>query len=147
MTSSSGFGKPQSQPKVSKRANERKAAAQRYDQMKTEGTPEFEVYIRIQGKKNWYPVGAIAVKRSSLIDRAIFDSQEQLLQGAFRLFPILRKNQNQLEYGYRLKEYKDEPIKLAVKPKAVSNPLQSAISQTVSQLSDRLTGLLQRNQR
>jgi len=141
MATNPGFGKPKPQPKLSKRTAERREAVKQYDQMKAEGIPDFEIYIRIQGKKAWYPVGSLAVKRSNLINKAIFDSQEQLLQGALRLFPVLRKNQNQLEYGYRLKEYKDEPIQLAVKPEETArNPLQAAIGS----LRDRATSLFKR---
>ncbi|MBE9178578.1 hypothetical protein IQ268_08405 [Oculatella sp. LEGE 06141] len=136
MTNHLGFGKPQPQPKSSTRSTKRAEAAKQYDQMKADGIPEFEVYIRIAGKKNWYPVGAIAVKRSSQINHAIFDSQEQLLQGAFRLFPVLRKHQQQLEYGYRLKEFKDDPIQLAEPSKARSaGGLQAAVSQIQSGIS------------
>lgn len=134
-----GFGKPQvQQPKSSKRSAERAVAAQQYEQMKTDGTPDFEVYIRIQDKKTWYPVGVIAVKRSSQIDRAIFDSQQDLLQGAFRLYPILRKHQHQLEYGYRLKEFKDDPIQLAVPSQA------QAGGGLFAQVKDRVSSLFQR---
>lgn len=141
MSANLGFGKPQPKAKVSKRSPERARAAKQYERMKADGTPDFEIYIRIQGKTNWYPVGAIAVQRSSQIDRAIFDSQEELLKGAFRLFPILRKNQHQLEYGYRLKEFKDEPIQLAVPPQSSdNNGLQAAIAQ----VKDRVSSLLKR---
>ena len=130
MTTNSGFSKTQPKPSVSKRAAERTRAVKRYDKLKAEGIPDFEVYIRIQGKKAWYPVGSIAVKRSDQINRAIFNSQENLLQGAFRLFPILRKHSTQLEYGYRLKEFKDEPIQLAVAPSPKGNAgIQGAIAQ------------------
>jgi hypothetical protein len=142
MATQLGFGKPQPQPKVSKRATERATASKHYEQMKAEGTPDFEVYIRIQGKKNWYPVGVIAVKRSNQISRAIFDSQAELLQGAFRLYPILRKHQNQLEYGYRLKEFKDEPIQVASLAQAQSS---GGLQAVVDQVKGRIAGLLQRN--
>lgn len=138
MTSNLGFGKtqPQSQAKVSKRSQERAKASQELDRMRADGIPEFEVYIRIQGKKGWYPVGAIAVKRSSQIDEAIFGSQADLLQGAFRLHPVLRKHQQQLEYGYRLKEFKDEPIQLAVPPQpGVTNGIGAALDQAKSRVS------------
>ncbi|MDX2214832.1 MAG: HHL1-like protein [Oculatellaceae cyanobacterium bins.114] len=140
MSANLGFGKPQSQPKAPKRSPERAKAAQQYDRLKTDGTPDYEIYIRIQGRPNWFPVGAIAIKRSSQINQAIFDSQQELLQGAFRLFPMLRKHQQHLEYGYRLKEFKDEPIQLAVPPKSSRNPLQNA----VGQLGDRLTSIFKR---
>lgn len=139
MTTHSGFGKPQTQPK-SKRSTKRAEAAKQYDQMKADGVPEFEIYLRIRGKKNWYPVGVIAVKRSSQINQAIFGSQDDLLQGAFRLYPVLRKHQQQLEYGYRLKEYKDEPIQVAVPPQVNQNAgLQTVISRV-----KRVAALLQR---
>jgi hypothetical protein len=142
MANQLGFGKPQPQPKVSKRATERAVAAKQYDQMKADGTPDFEVYIRIQGKKNWYPVGVIAVKRSNQISRAIFDSRDELLQGAFRLYPVLRKHQGQLEYGYRLKEFKDDPIQVATQAQAQANGGGQNI---LAQVKDRVAALLKRN--
>lgn len=141
MSTNLGFGKPQPQPKASKRSVERRKAAEQYEKMKAGGIPDFEVYIRIQGKKQWYPVGAIAVKRSSQIDRAIFDSQDQLLQGAFRLYPVLRKHQHQLEYGYRLKEFKDEPIQLATPPQSQG---MNIVQATIEQVKDRVGSLLKR---
>lgn len=141
MATNLGFGKPQAQPKVSKRSTERTKAAKEYEKMKADGTPDFEIYIRIQGKNNWYPVGGIAVKRSNQINQAIFGSQDELLKGAFRLYPILRKHQNQLEYGYRLKEFKDEPIQLAVPPQSKSN---NGLQMAITQVKDRVSSLLKR---
>lgn len=140
MSANLGFGKSQPQPKVSKRSTERAQAAQEFDKMKANGVPEFEIYIRIQGKKQWYPVGVIAVKRSSQINQAIFGSQADLLQGAFRLYPILRKHQHQLEYGYRLKEFKDEPIQLAIAPDSGGAGLAGVLDQA----KERVAGLFKR---
>jgi hypothetical protein len=137
MTTTKGFGKTPPAPKVSARSQQRAQAAQEYDEMKTKGVPDFEVYIRIKDKKPWYPVGSIAVKRSSQIHQAIYANQEDLLQGAFRLFPILKKNQQQLEYGFRLKEFKDEPIQLAEPPaENVGNAVQGAIAKARNKLAD-----------
>ncbi|MBW4692104.1 MAG: hypothetical protein KME27_10080 [Lyngbya sp. HA4199-MV5] len=141
MTANPGFGKTQPKLNVSKRAAARVEAVKRYDKLKAEGIPDFEIYIRIQGKKAWYPVGSIAVKRSDQINRAIFESQDNLLQGAFRLFPILRKHQAQLEYGYRLKEFKDEPIQLAVAP---SSRGAANVQGMLTQVKDRVASLFQR---
>ncbi|MBW4582195.1 MAG: hypothetical protein KME42_21730 [Tildeniella nuda ZEHNDER 1965/U140] len=141
MAANSGFGKAQPVPNVSKRAAVRTEAVKRYDKLKAEGIPDFEIYIRIQGKKAWYPVGSLAVKRSDQINRAIFDSQDNLLQGAFRLFPVLRKHQTQLEYGYRLKEFKDEPIQLAVAPQPGGN---AKLEGAIAQIKDRLGALFKR---
>ena len=111
-----GFGEKPSEKKESARTKQRKQASEQYDQMKTDGVPEYEVYMRAMGTKQWFPVGAIAVRRSNQISRAIYHSEADLLQGAFRAFPVLKKNEGNLEYGYRLKEFKDDDIQVAVKP-------------------------------
>ena len=135
-----GFGKPVPKRKPSEQSKRRQQASKEMDKRHSSGDPEFEVHIRIQGKKQWYPVGVIAVKRSAQIDRAIFASEEDLLQGAFRIYPILRKNRNNLEYGYRLKEFKDEPITVAKEPKFTPEGVQGM----VTGVKDRLTGLFKR---
>ncbi|MEL7035349.1 MAG: HHL1-like protein [Cyanobacteria bacterium J06592_8] len=139
MSTNLGFGKTQ-QTKPSKRSTERKKAAKEYEKMKADGTPDYEIYIRVQGQRNWYPVGVIAVERSDQINQAIFGSQEELLQGAFRIFPRLRKHEGQLEYGYRLKEFKDEPVQVAVPPQSRGNGLQTAIAS----LRNRVSSLLKK---
>ena len=148
MSTNLGFGKPKPEPKVSKRSAERTAAAQEYDRMKSDGMPDYEIYIRIKDKKPWFPVGSIAVKRSNQINQAIFANQEELLQGAFRLFPVLKKNQAQLEYGYRLKEFKDDPIELAVPtPPTALNGVQAGfdgIQAAVGGLGDRIASMFKR---
>lgn len=131
MTTSGGFGKKvHKEKKQTASAAKRAEASKQFDEFKSKGLPEYEIYIRIQGKKQWFPVGAIAVKRSNQIHAAIFDNEEELRKGAFRLFPVLKKNQANLEYGYRLKEFKDEPIELAQRPVAKgANPVQQVLSQ------------------
>lgn len=139
-----GFGKVQTSKKSPKTSSKRAQASKQYDKMKTEGVPEFNIYIRIQGKKTWYPVGSLAVNRTSQINRAIFDTENDLRQGAFRLFPVLRKNQNQLEYGYRLKgsEFADEPIELAVPPQPV---VPNFIQSTIDKVKDSFSAVLKRD--
>lgn len=112
-----GFGKQAPKKPKSERTQKREKASRQYDQMKSKGLPEYEVYVRAQGAKQWFPIGAIAVQRSSLVSRAIYDSEADLLQGAFRAFPVLKKSQGNLEYGYRLKGEKDDDIELAIKPR------------------------------
>jgi hypothetical protein len=58
----------------------------------------------------------MSVERSNQISRAIFQQEKELLQGVFRLYPKLRKFENELEYGYRLKEFGDEEITIALTP-------------------------------
>lgn len=142
MTSSTGFGKKvHKEKKQSDGSKKRAAASQQYDNFKSSGSPEYEIYIRVKDKKQWYPVGAIAVKRSSQICAAIYDNEEELCKGAFRLFPILKKNKENLEYGYRLKEYRDEPIQVAERPAAI---VPNAVQQAVAQVGEKLGGLFKR---
>lgn len=115
-----GFGKKTPKKPKSERTKKREKASKQYDEMKREGMPEYEVYMRKAGSQQWYPVGAIAVRRSSQISRAIYHSEADLLQGAYRAFPVLKKNKGNLEYGYRLKGERDDDIELAVKPLARS---------------------------
>ncbi len=125
-----GFGQPkQVQKTPSANAQKRVEAAKQMDEMQDKGLPAYEIFIRVKNNKVWYPVGAIAVKLSSQINAAIYANEDGLLQGAFRIFPILKKNAQNLEYGYRLKEFKDEPIQLAVPPKpGVAGTFQTIIS-------------------
>lgn len=111
-----GFGKKTPKKPKSERTKKREKASKQYDKMKTDGLPEYEVYMRAVGSKQWFPVGAIAVRRSTQISRAIYHSEADLLQGAYRAFPVLKKNKGNLEYGYRLKGEKDDDIELARKP-------------------------------
>ncbi len=126
MTNSTGFGKKvHKEKKVTDGTKKREKTSEQFEKFKSGGSPEYEIYIRVKNQKQWFPVGAIAVKRSNQIAAAIYDNEEELCKGAFRIFPILRKNQGNLEYGYRLKEFKDEPIQLAERPKfSAPNVLQ-----------------------
>ncbi len=135
---STGFSKVE-QKKTSPAAQKRKKAAKQYDQMKSDGMPEFTIFMRIKDKKNWFPVGSLAVNRSSKINDAIFANEKELRQGGFRLFPILLKNQQNLEYGYKLKgsEFADEPIQVAIRPQpGLGNAIQGAIGQFTNRISN-----------
>ncbi|HEY9811438.1 MAG TPA: HHL1-like protein [Halomicronema sp.] len=143
MASSKGFGKVEPAKKVTKGAGKRAEAGKKYEEMKADGLPEFSVFVRVKDKKNWFPIGSLAVNRSTMINRAIFENEDDLLQGAFRLFPVLKKSQNNLEYGYRLKgsEYADEPIEVAVKPVPGAGGL---IQNAVDNLKSAFTGILKK---
>jgi Family of unknown function (DUF6523) len=132
MTQPAGFGKPKNPPKKppSAGAQQRAKAAKQYDEMKTTGMPEYEISLRIVGQQQWLPIGAIAVRRSSQIHAAIYANEEPLLKGAYHRMPALKKNRANLnlEYGYRLKEFKDDPVQVAVRPADnVAGKLQTAI--------------------
>lgn len=142
MTTQIGFGKVQPNQKTAQKSKaKRVAAARKYDEMKKSGVPEFNIYVRIKGQQQWLPAGSIAVNRSNQINQAVFEQEQELLKGVFRLFPKLRKHQNNLEYGHRLKEFKDEPIQVAVRPTPTTANL---IQTTVTSIKERFSSLLQR---
>ncbi|HEY9633866.1 MAG TPA: HHL1-like protein [Coleofasciculaceae cyanobacterium] len=143
MATQIGFGKVEAQKQTAKKNKAKRVAASRkHEEMKKSGLPEFNIYVRIQGQANWLPAGSMTVNRSSLINQALFEQEEELLKGVFRVIPKLRKYQGQLEYGYRLKEFKDEPIELATRPKATAGNL---IQSTLLGVKDRVSALLKRS--
>jgi hypothetical protein len=90
----------------------------------------------------WYPVGGLAVPRSSSEDialsLAIFENEEDLLKGAYRAFPFLKKSTLPLEYGYRLKEFPDEEVKVANRnaKEQSENPLMNWFNALDNPLND-----------
>ncbi len=119
MATPKGFGSSPSPKQPTQGAVQRKVAAHQYDELKKQGFPEFNIFVRLPEKPDsWLPVGSLAVKRSSAINQAIFENQAELRKGAVRLFPRLGKRVGELEYGYRLKDkaYQDEPIQVAIPP-------------------------------
>ncbi|MBD1934566.1 MULTISPECIES: HHL1-like protein [Cyanophyceae] len=143
MTTNSGFGKAKTSKKPTKSASKRTQASKQYDKLKSDGVPEFNIYIRTQGKKNWYPAGSLAVNRTSQINQAIFQEEENLREASLRLYPVLRKNKSQLEYGYRLKgsEFADEPIEVAVPQEPV---LPNFFQSTFDKVKNSFSGLFKR---
>lgn len=140
-----GFGQQKlTQKTPSEAAKKRIEAAKQMDDMKAKGLPEFEIYIRVKDKKSWFPVGAIAVQRTNQVSAAIYANEESLRQGAFRIFPILKKNAQNLEYGYRNKEFKEDPIEIAVKP---APGVQGAVQAIVSNISESVTGLFKKKKK
>ena len=98
-----GFGPPKkaaekkAAPKQkSSGAVQRDKAAADFEALKSGGSPEYMVLVREipEGAEpsKWYPVGGIAVPRSSAEDvalsLAIFENEEQLLSGAYRSYPL-----------------------------------------------------------
>ncbi|MGD1850274.1 MAG: HHL1-like protein [Cyanophyceae cyanobacterium] len=139
-----GFGKRPAVKKKNSAASGRRAeAASELESMRSSGLPEFAVFIRARGQKGWLPVGSLAVNRSNQISRAIYDNEADLRQGAFRLFPRLRKQQANLEYGYRLKEFTDEPVVVAERPAEV---VPNFVQKGVATIRETVTGLFNKAQ-
>lgn len=137
MATQLGFGKVQPLEQKAKESKaKREVAAKKFDQMKQDGLPEFNAYVRVKGKEDWLPVGSMAVERSDKINQALFQQEEEFIKGAIRLYPKLRQQKDNLEYGHRLKQYNDEPIVVAARPKAKSeNLLQAAVEEVKFQFS------------
>ncbi|TFJ82909.1 hypothetical protein NSK_005788 [Nannochloropsis salina CCMP1776] len=117
-----GFGeKPQKRepPPKTKGQVEREKYASAYDSLASKGVPEYAVYIRERegGEKDWKFVGSMAVPRNAKIDQAIYENEPNLIKGAYKLHPkLVGKEKESFVYGFNLKKFPDEPIKLAVKP-------------------------------
>merc|ERR1719478_182670 len=147
-----GFGAPKPAPKKaapkpkSAGAVARDKAASDLEKLKATGAPEYMVLIRecpeAGEPSRWYPVGGLAVPRSSSIDvalsLAIFNNEDDLLKGAFRSYPFLKKSTEKFEYGYRLKEFADDPVKIATKEKSeeASNPITQWFNALDNPLND-----------
>ena len=149
-----GFGKvPEKEEKAKKVSKpkstasvQRDKAAADFDALKNSGSPEYMVLIREVPDggepSKWYPVGGIAVPRSSSEDvalsMAIFQNEDDLLKGAYRSFPFLKQSTAKFEYGFRLKEFEDDPVKIADKDASepATNPLVNWFQQLDSPLND-----------
>ncbi|GAB0493655.1 hypothetical protein MMPV_004940 [Pyropia vietnamensis] len=137
-----GFGPPKAAPPPpSAAAVRRSAAASKYDEMKSSGMPEYNIWVRrpedTGEKPNWYPVGSLAVPRSGGVVRAIYATEKDLASGALRLFPTLKDVADDLVYGYQLKEFPDEPVTEAARP-VESEGLMANITNFFSNLTNPL---------
>ena len=115
------------------------AAGKAFDDLKATGAPEYMVFIRTVDAagtaSDWNPVGGIAVPRSNSEEQAlamaIFNNEDDLLKGAYRAYPKLKVTSDKFEYGYRMREFPDDPIKIA-DPEATKesdNPLVNWFNQ------------------
>lgn len=133
---SKGFGKKPEKVAKPKTAGaiERETAAQKYNDLAASGIPEYNIFVRVKGKgdSDWVPAGTMAVPRAEKIQNAVFEQQQALLKGVFRIFKKLESEKDNLEYGYNLKIYPDEPVKILEPVKrsedAVKNWFESLLS-------------------
>ena len=157
-----GFGKdippPQSAPKKKKRMEgyserppgpdlspEAQKAGSDFDALKSTGAPEYTVAVRtltLEGvPSEWYLVGGIAVPRSSSEDQAvsmaIFQNENELLKGAYKYYPKLATTKDKFEYGYKLRDFPDDPWSIAseAKTKETTNPFVQWFNQLDSGLN------------
>eukprot|EP01035_Chromulina_nebulosa_P018221 gene18221-23889_t len=64
----------------------------------------------------------MTIPRDTKVSKAVYDVENELLKGTFKLFPKLKAyadlrkdKENVFEYGYTLKAFPDEEIKIIVK--------------------------------
>lgn len=117
---SKGFGK------VVAKVEERKdIGAETYEKQSKRGVPEYNIFIRPRNgtEAEWVPVGSMTIPRDVSVNKAIFDVEQELLKGTFKLYPKLKAFYNTkmssgeavFEYGHCLKAFPDEGIKLVEK--------------------------------
>lgn len=132
-----GFAAPRKVREKSQSRVEKERAAAAYDAAKAAGTPEYRVYVKAEGTESWLPVGCITVPRSEPVEQAIFGNVEALKKSALATYPQLRSlvdKDGDLEYGYNLAVFPDDPVRLA-QPQAVAqtgNPFTKWIKDLTS---------------
>lgn len=118
-TPSKGFGKAKEIIDESEEIKD--TGSQTYDIQSRRGVPEYNIFLRPTNGTDgeWVPVGSMTIPRDASIEKAILEVEPQLLKGTFKVFPKLkafaefRKDKDTIfEYGYCLKAFPDEPIKL-----------------------------------
>lgn len=112
-----GFGAPK---KVESPVEEKDAGTKTYEKQAKRGVPEYNIFLRPTNGTDgdWVPVGSMTIPRDTTVAKAVFEVEEELLKGTFKLYPKLkafydvRKDKEGIfEYGYCLKAFPDEPIR------------------------------------
>ena len=118
-----GFGAPKA-PAADKAAAEKDAGTKTYENMAKRGVPEYNIFLRpINGTDaDWVPVGSMTIPRDVQVSKAVYEVEEELLKGTFKLYPKLKafsdvrgETKGLFEYGSCLKAFPDEPITLLKK--------------------------------
>lgn len=116
-----GFGPP---PKK-KEEEPKDIGTLTYEKQAKRGVPEYNIFIRPTNgsEAEWVPVGSMTIARDSSVSQAIFEVENELLKGTFKLYAKLKsyyeinkKNNNVFEYGYCLKAFPDEQITVVSRP-------------------------------
>jgi len=128
-----GFGKP-----VEKKVElvEVDAGTRTYQSQAKRGVPEYNIFLRPQNgsEAEWVPVGSMTIPRDTTVGKAVFDVEGELLKGTFKLYPKLkafaetRANKEGLglfEYGYVMKAFPDEEIRVIASQETVAEEANS----------------------
>ena len=115
-----GFGeKKVVEPKREKSEGQikREAESSKYDEIASSGGQQYNVFVRQFGSddQSWFPSGSIAVPRGGQVADAIFANEANLKAAIVRTYPKLRGFEEEMEFGYNLKVYPDDPVEVARK--------------------------------
>ena len=122
LENSKGFGAPKAKPIVEEAPKDTGTVT--YELQSKRGVPEYSIFLRPSNgsETEWLPVGSMTIPRDTKPSKAIFDVEQELLSGAFKLYPKLRAyydvridKSDVFEYGYCPKAFPDEEIKVALK--------------------------------
>eukprot|EP01041_Mallomonas_annulata_P014903 gene14903-31643_t len=127
---SKGFGSAKAKPAAV--VVEKDAGTMTYEKQAKRGVPEYNIFLRPSNgtEGEWIPAGSMTIPRDTPPSKAIFDVEKDLLFGSFKLYPKLKAfydvraeadKSSTFEYGYVLKAFPDEPIKLAVRQNVEEN--------------------------
>ena len=87
---SKGFGAP----KKNKEAKEevKDAGTMTYEAQQKRGVPEYNIFLRPSNgtEVEWVPVGSMTIPRDTKISKAVFEVEDELLKGTFKLYPKLK---------------------------------------------------------
>ena len=121
-----GFAKAKAVEKSDEEAVEMSAGDKTYASQAKRGVPEYNIFIRPKdgGDEEWVPVGSMTIPRDTPVGKAIYDVEDEMLKGTFKLYPKLKAfydvrsdedKKGMWEYGSTLKAFPDEPIVIRTK--------------------------------
>ncbi|CAM9568109.1 unnamed protein product [Phaeothamnion confervicola] len=116
-----GFGPKKGKKEKSAGQTAREAAAKQYEKTAGSGAPEYNIFVRPVGTDQFVPAGTMAVPRSVQLADAVFEQEENLRKGLKRTFAKIADVP--LEFGYNLKCYPDEEIRLLERREATTDPV------------------------
>lgn len=101
---------------------EETAGDRTYASQAKRGVPEYNIFIKTAGggEEEWVPVGSMTIPRDVTVSKAVFEVEDELLVGTFKLYPKMKPfwetrdeetRKTVFEYGYCLKAFPDEEIR------------------------------------
>lgn len=90
-TRTKGFGK--AKPKETKPEVEKDIGSITYDNQAKKGVPEYNIFLRPSNgtETEWIPVGSMTIPRDVSIAKAVYEVEEELLKGTFKIYPQMKK--------------------------------------------------------